>query len=425
MRKQFVERLRYISIAVIIIAILLLLLNACNLFNDPKKDFTANDYIYEAFNEWYLWYDQIPDIDPNDYDSYKALINAISVDEDRWSYAGSYTEIMDLYQSGEYKGFGAGFMIDYDGKIKITHVYNKSPFGLFGVERGWVVESVNGYTIDDLDNVNKALSSDEPVDFVFTDIDGQTKNLTATKEAFQMNTVLFSDVFDYDAHKIGYLVFNSFLETSVAELTTAFKTFNDQHITDLIVDLRYNGGGLNTTANMLIGMIGGNKVNGQTVANVTHNDKKSYKDESTVIEYSGVTLTLDQVYFITTGGTASASELVINCLDPFMDVSATHGKPVGMYILSVESIDLAILPVCFKTTNSVGYGDYFDGLLVDINGIDDLSHNWGDPEEELFKAAVNDILEPTATIVSQLKSEKAASQQLFDYKGLNQIINAY
>ena len=411
--------------------VVFLLFTSCSFFDDDtESDKTANDYIYSVFKEWYLWYDQIPDVDPNNYETYQDLIDAIKVDVDKWSYAGSYTYIKNMYENAEYKGFGAGFMVDYDYQIKITHVYNASPFGVYGVERGWIVESVNGYTISNVDGINDALNSDNAVDFVFTDQDGQTRNLTTSRQSFQMNTVLYSNVYEYDSHKVGYLVFNSFLGTSVNELTPVIQTFHDQNITDLIVDLRYNGGGENEVAETLIGMIGGDKVKGQTITTRMHSDKKTKEDESTVSDYSGVSLNIEGVYFITTSGTASASELVINCIKPFMDTklvgSTTSGKPVGMYIVADEDIDLAVLPVCFKNINSLGYGDYFDGIAVDISETDDLSHNWGDPEEGMFNTALNDILglEGAGTVALKSKIEKAP-RPLLEYKGLNQIINAY
>lgn len=428
MKHQTIHRIKLIATAIILLAIALLFFSSCNK-SDPEPEYSANEYIYEAFNEWYLWYDEIPELDPNDFDDYQSLIDAISVEQDRWSFAGSYTEIMKLFESGEYKGFGGGFIIDFDQQLKITHVYNNSPMGRNGVERGWVVESINNYTIDDLDKINEALSSDDPVDFVFTDHNMQNQSFTIQKESFQMNTVLHSEVFDYETNKIGYLVFDSFVEISEDELKEAFTNFNAQNITDLIVDLRYNGGGLNDIADLLIGMIGGDKVAGQMISEMVHNDKKSENDNVTVSDYDGVSLSIDKVYFLTTSGTASASELVINNLEPFMEVklvgSNTHGKPVGMYVLSVEEIDLAILPISFKMTNSDGFGEYYNGLPVDINEYDDLAYNWGNPEEAMLKAAINDIVNPLATIASKLKSAKAKQQKLFEYKGFNQLINAY
>ena len=428
MKRTTIQRIKLIATAIVLLAIMLFLIS-CSSFDDNKEEITANEYIYEAFEEWYLWYDELPVVDPNDYDSFASLIDTLTVDVDRWSFAGSYAEIMKLFESGEFKGFGAGFKIDYDKKIKITHVYNASPFGLLGIERGWVAESINGFTVNELDSVNKALSSMAPVDFVFTDYDNQQHQFTLQKEEFKMNTVMHSQVIEKEGKRIGYLVFDSFVDASAAELKPVIDTFKNQNITDLIVDLRYNGGGVNTIADMLVAMIGGDKVAGQVISTMVHNDKKSDRDKPTVSEYKGAVLDLETVYFITTSGTASASELVINSLTPFMEVklvgSNTHGKPVGMYILSVKEIDLAILPISFKSINNLGYGDYFIGFPATIAEADDLSHNWGHPDESMLKAAVNDILYPAVAIASTYKSILIDQQIPFEYPGINQIVNAW
>ena len=426
--KNFINKYLRYSIRAIVFSAFLTGVYSCNLFQKPEKEATANDYIYSAFEEWYLWYQQIPDVDPNDYDTQEDLINAIKVPQDRWSFSGSLTEIKKLFEGGEYTGFGGGFIMDFDQQIKISKVYTNSPFGRLGVQRGWVVNSVNGYGSDNLTEVNNALSSNDDVAFVLTDFNGEQHNVSVKRETIAMNTVLYSSIIEKEGHKIGYLVFDSFLEVSEDELKNEFQKFQDQGITDLIVDLRYNGGGLNTIAYQLIGMIGGDKVAGQTIATVMHNDKKSDKNTSEVSTYEGPKANIGSVCFLTTSGSASASELVINCLKPFMEVKLvgnhTHGKPVGMYVLSVEDIDLAILPISFKNVNHDNYGDYYDGLPADVLEVDDLSHNWGDPEEKMLKAAIDDILGTTGA-VSALKSAQIDRQKTFDYKGIHQLINAY
>lgn len=423
----YIKRLKLLSLSLVFIAFALLM-NSCNLFKTPEKDPTANDYIYSAFEEWYLWYDQLPDVDPNDYDTQKDLIDAIKVPQDRWSFSGSLTEIKKLLEGGEYTGFGGGFILDFDHQIKLSKVYTNSPLGRMGAQRGWIVNSVNGYGPENLTEVNNALNSDTDVEFVLTDLKGGQHDATIQKEAITMNTVLYSSIIKTEEHKIGYLVFDSFLDVSEDELITEFQKFQDQGITDLIVDLRYNGGGVNTIAYELVGMIGGDKVAGQTISTMIHNDKKTDKNTSEVSEYDGPKVNLGTVYFITTSGTASASELVINDLEPFMDVklvgSQTHGKPVGMYVLQVEDLDLAILPISFKNVNHDGYGDFYDGLPVDISEVDDLTHNWGDTDEKMLKAAINDIT-GAATVATAMKSEKIGQQKMLDYSGLHQIINAY
>jgi carboxyl-terminal processing protease len=428
MNPKITNRFKAIALAILFLA-LALLFAGCSLFDKPEKEITANEYIYAAFEEWYLWYDQLPNVDPNDYETQDELIDAIKVEQDRWSFAASYSDIKKLFEKAEYTGFGGGFILDADMQIKITHVYRDSPFGQLGVERGWIVNSVNGYDAGNLTAVNEALNSSGDVAFVFTDHQGVQHNATVKKIAISMNTVLHSSILEKEGHRVGYLVFDNFAEVSKVELTNAFESFIEDNITDLIVDFRYNGGGLVDVAYQLVGMIGGDKVAGQTISTTKHNDKKADNDVSEVSDYSGPKLSIDKVYFLTARGTASASELVINCLEPFMEVKLvgnnTHGKPVGMYILSVEDLDLAILPISFKNINAEGYGDYYNGLPADIFAMDDLSHNWGHPEEMMLKAALDDLVQPAATAAHPLKSAEIDQQKLFDYKGINQLINAY
>jgi C-terminal processing protease CtpA/Prc len=419
------------SIATSILLLAVLFFPSCSWFNNgeqPEKKKTENEHIIEIFNEWYLWYDQLPDIDPEDYESIYDMVDALKADIDRWSFAGSLSQLTALYEQGDYQGLGAGFIIDYDNKIKITHVYSQSPLGRYGVERGWIVESVNGYTIDELDQINKALSSEQEINFVFTDFQSQNHNLTVKKESFHLNTVMHQSIITENNATIGYLVFDSFLDTSAKELETAFTQFKNENITDLIIDLRYNGGGVNNIALMMIAMIGGSKVAGQVITTTLHNDKKELYNSSETAQYDGITLELDRVYFITTKSTASASELLMNSLDPFMEViqigSNTHGKPTGMYLFPVEEYDLAVAPVSFKNTNAKGYGDYYNGLYADFDAYDDLQYNWGNTNENMLKTAISHITGNLPAIAAT-KSQITEKQMCFDYQNIHSIINAY
>jgi C-terminal processing protease CtpA/Prc len=426
------HKFRIGTIALLIVISFTVLFYSCSSV-DPlpePDDKTANEYIYEKFQNWYLWYDQIPNINPNKYETEDSLINSIIVKQDKWSFSASLTNVRKLLEGGKQTLFGGGMVIDGQQRIRVTHVYANSPFDRAGVQRGWEVKSVDGYMSDDLENINRVLATQETLTFGFIDREGHAQTSTLTREEITLNTVLYATVFTLNQYKIGYFVFDSFLGTSSTELDSVFARFKREGINELIVDLRYNGGGLNDIAYNLTAMIGGNRVNEQIISSLIHNTKQSKYNSSKRSNYKGVSLELNRVFFITTNGTASASELVINSLTPFIEVqlvgSPTHGKPVGMYVFEVEKLDLAILPISFKTINSLGYGDYFEGLPVTIDEADDLDHNWGDPEEAMLKSALNAITQPTTAYRhSTLKSMNALLIKPMDYKGINKLIGAY
>lgn len=428
MKYKTIHRIKIVATAIVLLAIALFFFSSCKK-STTEPEYTAKEFVYEAFKEWYLWYDEIPNLDANDYNDYQSLIEAISIDDDKWSFAMSNEALKRYYESGEQTSFGAGLIIDFDGQIKITHVYNNSPFGQNGIERGWIVDSVNGYTVDELDKVNEALSSNEPIDFVFTDHIQQTHSHTMQKEAYNINAIFHSQVFDLGTNKVAYLVYNNFTESSISELESVFNDFKNQEITDLIVDLRYNGGGLDNVAQQLMGLIGGNKIAGQVVERVIYNDKHSDNNKTVTLDYEGVSVDIDKVCFLTTHGTASASEICINSLKPFVDVkvigSRSTGKFFGMHHFVYEKYDLVVLPLSLRIANSNNETYNFVGIPVDIDEYDDLKYNWGNPEEAMLKAALNEISNPVLAISNNIKSEKIEKQQLFKYTGINQLINAY
>ncbi len=245
-----------------------------------------------------------------------------------------------------------------------------------------------------------------------------------------MNSVLYSDIIEIEKTKIGYLVLEQFYQTTVEELKTVIENFKNGKITELIVDLRYNGGGLNSVAYNFFSMIGGETVVTKNIGTIINNDKHSEKNTTNVSSYGGPVLNVPRIFFITTENTASASEMVINCLNPYKECiqvgSNTHGKPVGMYIFTNEDLDLSVLPVSFKYINTLGYGDYFNGLPADILVNDDLTHGWGDSEEGMLKTTISTITTPAlSNNYSPLKSAVTTSAKPLDYQGIYKLIQSY
>jgi carboxyl-terminal processing protease len=177
-----------------------------------------------------------------------------------------------------------------------------------------------------------------------------------------------------------------------------------------VLDLRYDGGGRISVATHLAGLIGGERTRGQTFTRLVHNDKNSRSDFSEVMSVPSQALGLSRLFVITTDNSASASELMINGLRPFMTVttigSRTFGKPVGQS--PVDFCDKTLAAVTFFTRNSRGEGEYFDGLAADCPAPDDLTRDLGDALEgslaEAFQALRNGRCTTTASAEARAQS---------------------
>jgi len=173
-------------------------------------------------------------------------------------------------------------------------------------------------------------------------------------------------------------------------LTEAFGRLRSQGAEELVLDLRYNGGGFVTVAQHLAGLIGGARTANQTLVKLVFNDKHQEKNETYTIPSPPQALGVDRLVVIATGGTASASELIINGLRPFIPVTVvgttTHGKPVGQ--LGYNFCDKVLYPVAFKSVNSRGEGDYYTGIPADCGAPDDLDHPLGDGAEASLASAL-------------------------------------
>jgi carboxyl-terminal processing protease len=228
--------------------------------------------------------------------------------------------------------------------------------------------------------------------------------------------------------KVGYLVFKGFIQPSFKELDEAVEFFNAEGIDDLILDLRYNGGGQTSVANYLASMIGGEGLAGQPFAKYLYNENQAadenFTDNLKLVEPN---LGLDRLITIATRATASASEMVINGLTPFMPVfivgSNTYGKPMGMNAWYSNDNQYAYVPVTFKIANANDEGDYFLGLPADSNVADDLTRAFGDPEEGMLKEALRFI--ETGTFSGGFATKSLVLQPFEQMTGLRAEIGAH
>lgn len=267
----------------------------------------------------------------------------------------------------------------------IKGVYTDSPAAKAGIKRGSLITQVDGRAItgSNFENIYYDLLAPSTTSTMrLTDKDGKTASITS--QAMYINPVIMTQVDEIDGRKIGYLVYNSFDAAYDVELFDAFKEFKSKGITDLILDLRYNGGGHVISANLIASCIAGATSQGKVFAEYRYNDERmkkqfnnkrpeelfaysDYKNLGTSLQAGD--LSLSRVYCLVTGNTASASELVINSLrgidvDVILIGENTTGKNVGMEVndIEVKNETYRVVPISFQSYNAKGFGDYSNGF---------------------------------------------------------------
>ena len=383
---------------------------------DPSVQFTAN-----TFNDMYLWYESIPQVDLTTIKTPDEYIEKVKYSKDRWSFTMSYTDMNDLLDKGETTGWGAGLGFDNLNLLRILFIYDNSPMGKAGIKRGWQIKAINGKTVASMSDaeVNTALNNANNT-FVFIKNDGTETTIPLISGNIVINSVQYSTIFPVGSKKIGYLVFSDFLGSSVSELNTAFDHFSHEGVTDLVLDLRYNGGGTLDCADSLVALLAGKPYSGNVYNTLTYNNKHTRYGYSSAIGLKNNSILLNQLVIITTSSTASASELVISGLKPYMNIkligSTTHGKPVGMNIEGDTKLNIAVAPISFRNVNSVGYSDFFDGIPVDFTVPDNVTQDWGLTTDACLNAALNYISLGT---IGTVAAKSAIIPRRILYKGSN------
>lgn len=356
----------------------------------------------------YLWYNQIPSTfnaqtyaDPN---AIMAAIRAYSMEPgftapvDKWSFGMKQTD-WDNLSNGVSADFGMNVFFRQEGDLRVKSVERSSPAGIAGIRRGWRITKINGstnITTANADFISNAVWSSNSGSFTFQKPDGSSVDINLTAATYQEHPVYLDTVYTIGSKTIGYLSFNSFLGDTAelySQFNRVFSRFASAGVNDLIVDLRYNGGGYVTVQQKLADWLVPSSANGQLMMKEQYNDKYTQYNVSDYFQKLGG-LNLSRIYFIVSHNTASASELLINNLKPFMNVqlvgpTKTYGKPVGFFPIPVG--DWYIFPVSFRSTNNQGQGNYFNGLDLNSTVADGLDKDWGDVSETCLQSAISNI----------------------------------
>ncbi|WP_299287603.1 S41 family peptidase [uncultured Mucilaginibacter sp.] len=352
-----------------------------------------------------------------------------------------------------------GFSVFYNttSDLRVKYVYPGSPADKAGLVRGYQITAISGvpsltYTNSSNSNYTalvNAIFNSTTITMTVQKPDNTTFNTTLNTANYTVNPVLKSKVLDLgNGKKIGYLVFNTFtvLDNAKPNLEPAFTSFTAAGVTDLVVDLRYNGGGSVQTAEYLSNLIVPPAKTNTVMYTQYYNDKLqndkcplfAKKLGLDVTKYPGEfkptnnqalfskqgSLNINRVFFIVTGNTASASELTINNLIPEMNVqligTTSYGKPVGFYGIPIGAYQYYTPE--FESKNSANQGGYYAGMTpgsVTYPGVqasDDVTHDFGDVNEALLARAINYTtkgtyaISPALTVQSTGKSGSQLSE---------------
>lgn len=406
--------------------------------NPVPARLSVNDFVWQGMNYYYLWQGESPDLADNrfpsqgDYNTFldlfdtpTGLFNHLRIDNtiDRFSVIYSDYSVLEGVLTGNTKNNGMDYGLKYTDNTNtsvigwVRYVLPNSDAATKNIQRGDLFYAIDGVPLNN-DNWRTLLASDTyTLNFADYDNGNYTPNgesVSLTKTNLQENPIFLNTVVTQGTHNIGYLMYNGFYASYDNQLNTVFGNFLAQNVTDLVLDLRYNSGGSVNSAAKLASMITGQFSN-QLFAKQQWNDKvQAYlesKDPSSLVNnfVSGLnSLNLTTVYILTTKSTASASELVINCLKPYINVvqigDVTTGKNVGSITLYDSpsftktkvnsSHKYAMQPITFRTVNKDNFGDYATGIEPTI----DLPEHFntlgvlGNANEPLFSAAISHIL---------------------------------
>ncbi|MBD0426175.1 peptidase [Aquisalinus flavus] len=432
-----------------------------------------NFWLRSWSNELYLWYDEIQDRNPYNYSDKLDYFALLKTDEltpsgapkDQFHFSYDTAEYQQLVNSGEDVQYGAEFVIirgTPPRDIRIAFVQENSPAANAGLTRGTRILAIDGVDVangNDVDTLNDGLfpsTAGESHTFLVRDLaTNAERTVTLTAQTVAVDPVQQSTVLDVDGDKVGYLHLTTFgVVTAEEQLIEAMQDFSDEGVTDLVVDLRYNGGGFLDISSELGYMIAGpDQIGNAFYEQLVFNDK--YPNTNPV---TGEALTptpfhstsqgfsvnqgqplpdldLERVYFLSQAGTCSASESVINSLlgidvEVVLVGGTTCGKPYGFY--GTDNCGTTYFSIQFRGENAKGFGDYADGFIPvtgaptrqsEIQGCvvgDDFGHLLGDPDEAMLRAALNyratgscSGAATTTTASSRLAPESVEDPQLF------------
>ena len=380
-------------------------------------------FVLDNMRAWYFWNDLLPaDVDTSQFATPEELLaflttfspditpdDGIDNPVDRFSFINTAAADQAFFGEGKFEGFGFSSRFVAENDLRLTRVFADSPAARANpgpLARGQRIVALNGRTIAEI-QANEGVSAVfdlSPLEFTMRPVGGKPDGsddftTTIAQDIVTIDPVPNTRVIADPAGvrpPVGYMELATFISTADPKMDAVFADFKAQGIKDVILDLRYNGGGLVSTSELLGDFLGGDVAENLVYSKTVFNELRAAANNSTeFFELRGSSIELFRLVVIASGSTASASELVINGMDPFAANGAgvwiigddTFGKPVGQ--VGLEFCEKILRPTAFQTLNALDFGDYFFGLPVDCPALDDLDVAVGADNDPNIVAALS------------------------------------
>lgn len=395
---------------------------------------SRQDWVLQQMREWYLFPETLPAA-PNAaaYGTLDEWVDALTATargqgRDRYfTYVTSIAEENAFYQSGESAGFGFRLVANADGsRVFVSESYEGTPALDVGVDRGAEILAI-GMSSGTLRTVASIVAAEGLAGVMaalgpstvgtartlrVTDAGG-AREVTLTKREYDIAPVSSRTgvrIYDTANGKVGYVALRTFIQPADPALRNAFARFRAEGVRDLVVDLRYNGGGALTIAELMGDLMGADRSTSDVFDRVTFRPEKASNDVTRYFQQQPEAIAARRIAFIGTGETASASELVINAFIPYLGAEValigtnTFGKPVGQIALDQPACDDRLRVVALSIRNRDNQGDYYNGLGSTVRAScaapDDISRPMGDPMEASTRTALDFLAGRSCTPIS-------------------------